>query len=58
MITRDGDGNQEDLTNEASRVWAGMACCSYRLNDNPGVDHFSLPGNEGVLNRLLADLGA
>ncbi|MEW2505356.1 hypothetical protein AB0878_33305 [Amycolatopsis sp. NPDC047767] len=56
-ITRDGDGNQEDLTNEATRVWQGMSCCSYRLDDNPGVDHFSLPGNENVLARLLADLG-
>ncbi|WIX82635.1 hypothetical protein QRX50_18585 [Amycolatopsis carbonis] len=56
-ITRDGDGNQEDLTNEATRVWQGTSCCSYRLDDNPGVDHFSLPANENVLTRLLADLG-
>ncbi len=58
FILASGDSNQEDVTNNANRVWSAMKCHSYVLNDNPGVDHFSLPGNANVLNRLLATLKA
>jgi len=58
FILMSGDSNQEDITNNANRVWAAMKCHSYVLNDNPGVDHFSLPSNENVLNRLLTTLKA
>ncbi|TCO49744.1 lipase/acyltransferase domain-containing protein [Actinocrispum wychmicini] len=56
FLFRDGDGNQEDITNEAVRVWRAMPCHAFSLTDNPGVDHFSLPGNPNVLARLLANL--
>jgi lecithin-cholesterol acyltransferase len=56
FFTRDGDINQEDLTNDAVLVWAAMPCFHFSLTDNPGVDHFSLPGDSGVLSRLLANL--
>jgi lecithin-cholesterol acyltransferase len=39
-------------------VWAAMKCHTYVLDDNPGVDHFSLPGNPNVLGRLLTTLRA
>src|SRR5262245_5479862 len=58
LITRDGDVNQEDITNDAAGVWAGMACWHFSLTDNPGVDHFSLPSNPGVLARLIANANA
>jgi lecithin-cholesterol acyltransferase len=56
-FTRDGDVNQEDITNDAVGVWEAMACFHFSLTDNPGVDHFALPSDAGVLERLLADLG-
>lgn len=56
FLTRDGDVNQEDITNGAVRAWRSMRCFRFRLTDNPGVDHFSLPGNTSVLHALLADL--
>jgi lysophospholipase-3 len=56
FFTRDGDVNQEDITNEAVRVWSAMRCFHFSLTDNPGVDHFSLPSDPGVLGRLLADV--
>jgi lecithin-cholesterol acyltransferase len=56
LLTRDGDANQEDLTNDAVRAWSAMRCFHFSLTDSPGVDHFSLPSNSGVLGRLLADL--
>ena len=56
FFTRDGDINQEDITNDAVLVWAGMRCFHFSLTDNPGVDHFELPGDPGVLSRLLANL--
>jgi lysophospholipase-3 len=48
--------NQEDLTNDSIEVWQTMRCFHFELNDNPGIDHFSLPGNNQVLQRLLAHL--
>jgi len=57
FFTRDGDINQEDLTNDAVGVWDAMPCFHFSLTDNPGVDHFALPSAPGVLERLLADLG-
>lgn len=53
---RDGDVNQEDLTNAAVSAWGSMACYRFSLTDNPGVDHFSLPSNVGVLGRLVNNL--
>jgi lecithin-cholesterol acyltransferase len=56
IFTRDGDINQEDITNDAVRVWQAMPCFHFSLTDNPGVDHFALPSAPAVLGRLLVDL--
>jgi lecithin-cholesterol acyltransferase len=56
FFTRDGDINQEDITNDAVLAWEAMPCFHFSLTDNPGVDHFTLPSDPGVLGRLLADL--
>jgi lecithin-cholesterol acyltransferase len=56
LILGTGDANQEDITNNAIQVWQNMACHHFELVDNPGVDHFSLPGDSGVLNRLLQNI--
>ncbi|MGJ0490261.1 lipase/acyltransferase domain-containing protein [Methylobacter sp.] len=56
VFTRDGDGNQEDLTNDAAYVWQNMPCYHFELNDNAGVDHFGLASDTAVLNRLLTHL--
>jgi lecithin-cholesterol acyltransferase len=56
FFTRDGDVNQEDITNGAVRAWRTMSCFRFHLSDNPGVDHFSLPSDPNVLARLVADL--
>jgi lecithin-cholesterol acyltransferase len=58
LLNRDGDINQEDLTNEAVAVWAAMACFHFSLTDNPGVTHFELPGDADVLARLVAHAAA
>jgi lysophospholipase-3 len=57
FFTRDGDVNQEDITNTAIDVWRAMRCYRFSLTDNPGVNHFALPSNSSVLQRLIADLG-
>jgi lecithin-cholesterol acyltransferase len=56
FFTRDGDINQEDITNDAVLAWEAMPCFRFSLTDNPGVDHFALPSDPAVLGRLLADL--
>jgi lecithin-cholesterol acyltransferase len=56
FFTRDGDINQEDITNDAVSVWAAMPCFHFSVTDSPGVNHFELPSDPGVLGRLLADL--
>lgn len=53
FLNRDGDGNQEDLTNDAVRAWSAMPCHRFSLTDNPGVDHFALPSERAVLERLV-----
>ena len=58
FFTRDGDVNQEDITNGAIGAWAAMPCYHFSLTDNPGVDHFSLPGDTVVLARLIANANA
>jgi len=58
FLTRDGDFNQEDLTNDAVSAWSAMRCWHFSLTDNPGVNHFELPGNADVLARLIADANA
>jgi len=55
FFIRDGDINQEDITNSAVLAWQSMRCFHFSLTDNPGIDHFSLPGNSDVLARLVAD---
>ncbi|MFL6120556.1 lipase/acyltransferase domain-containing protein [Actinophytocola sp.] len=56
FLTRDGDANQEDITNNAVLAWRAMPCYRFSLTDNPGVDHFSLPSTPALLARLLAEL--
>src|SRR5438876_4398511 len=56
FFTRDGDVNQEDITNNAVLAWQAMPCFHFSLTDNPGIDHFSLPSNPRVLARLVTDL--
>lgn len=58
FLTRDGDVNQEDLTNDAVAAWAGMVCHHFSLTDNPGVNHFELPSDPEVLARLIANANA
>ena len=58
LFTRDGDINQEDITNDAVAVWAAMDCHHFSLTDNPGVNHFELPADEDVLARLVANAAA
>jgi lecithin-cholesterol acyltransferase len=55
LILAPGDINQEDITNKAVSVWSAMKCFHFSLTDNPSVNHFELPSNPGVLNRLVAD---
>jgi lecithin-cholesterol acyltransferase len=56
FFTRDGDVNQEDITNGAVRAWRRMSCFRFQLTNHPGVDHFSLPSNPSVISALLGDL--
>ena len=56
FFTRDGDINQEDITNSAVLAWQAMPCFHFSLTDNPGVDHFSLPADPNVLGRLVVTL--
>jgi lecithin-cholesterol acyltransferase len=58
LFTRDGDINQEDITNDAVGAWAAMPCYHFSLTDSPGVNHFELPSDPGVLARLLVDVAA
>ena len=53
FFIRDGDINQEDITNDAVAVWSGMACHRFGLTDNPGVNHFELVSHPDVLVRLI-----
>src|SRR5439155_161711 len=55
FFTRDGDINQEDITNEAVGAWTAMTCFRFSLTDNPGIDHFSLPSDGNVVARLIHD---
>ncbi len=56
FLTRDGDANQEDITNNAVGAWSAMQCFHFSLTDNPGVDHFSLASDTNVLNRIVTTL--
>jgi lecithin-cholesterol acyltransferase len=56
LLMRDGDINQEDITNNAIRVWRAMPCYRFTLTDNPGVNHFALPSDPKLLHRLVAAL--
>jgi lecithin-cholesterol acyltransferase len=55
LILAPGDINQEDITNNAVLVWRAMRCFHFSLTDNPGVNHFELPANPGLLDRLVAN---
>jgi lecithin-cholesterol acyltransferase len=57
FFSRDGDGNQEDLTNDAIQVWSAMPCYRFSLTDNNGVNHFALPEAPALLQRLVDHLG-
>jgi lecithin-cholesterol acyltransferase len=54
FLTKDGDINQEDTTNTAINVWSAMPCYRFSLTDHPGVNHFALPSDPRVLERLIA----
>ncbi|MCC6555663.1 MAG: hypothetical protein IT372_22095 [Polyangiaceae bacterium] len=56
FFTRDGDANQEDITNDAIAGWASMPCHRFEFTNNVGVDHFSLASDAAVLQRLLTNL--
>ena len=56
FILRDGDNNQEDITNDAILVWEAMRCFRFELTDNVGVGHLRLARDTAVLQRLLANL--
>jgi lysophospholipase-3 len=56
LLSRDGDSNQEDITNDSIKVWSQMKCYHFELNDNAGISHFDLPSNSSVLQRLLTHL--
>ncbi len=56
FITAGGDINQEDITNNAVRVWRKMKCFRFSLTNNPGVNHFALAVDDSVLSRLIAHL--
>ncbi|HEY7736813.1 MAG TPA: hypothetical protein VH813_08485 [Candidatus Limnocylindrales bacterium] len=58
FFTRDGDINQEDITNDSVGVWSAMACFHFSLTDNPGVNHFELPNDADVVGRLVANANA
>jgi len=58
FFTRDGDINQEDITNDAVSAWSAMRCWHFGLTDNPGVGHFSLPSNPSLLARLISEANA
>lgn len=55
FFIRDGDVNQEDITNNAVLAFHAMPCFRFSLTDNPGIDHFSLPSNAALLARLVGD---
>ena len=55
FLTRDGDINQEDLTNDAVGAWAGMELLPLQPDRQPGRDHFELPADPDVLARLIAE---
>ena len=52
FFTRDGDSNQENITNNAVKAWSGMSC-HFSLHNNRGVGHFDLPSDTHVLARLI-----
>jgi lysophospholipase-3 len=56
LLAKDGDVNQEDITDTAIRAWKAMRCYRFSLVDNRGVNHFSLPSDRTVLHRLIAEL--
>ncbi|GII52411.1 hypothetical protein Pth03_08000 [Planotetraspora thailandica] len=58
FLQRDGDGNQEDITNDAILAWRAMRCHHFSLTDNPGVNHVALPGDPALLDRLVANLSS
>lgn len=56
LITRPGDVNQEDITNDSIAVWENMPCFRFELVDRGTVNHFELVENDAALQRLLANL--
>lgn len=57
LITRPGDINQEDITNDSIAVWENMSCFRFELVDRGNtLNHFTLVEDDAVLQRLLANL--
>ncbi|HRI69702.1 MAG TPA: hypothetical protein PK156_35980 [Polyangium sp.] len=56
FITRMGDANQEDITNDSIAGWKNMDCHRFQLTDNPAIDHFTLPGHPPALERLVTNM--
>ena len=56
LFFRDGDINQEDLTNDAVGVWARHALLPLQPHRQPRRRPLLAPGRSGGPRRLLADL--
>ncbi|WP_117213226.1 hypothetical protein [Allorhizocola rhizosphaerae] len=56
LFVRDGDGNQEDITNDATAPWSAMPCFRFEFSDNPGGEHLALASVPAVLQRLINNL--
>jgi lysophospholipase-3 len=56
FFNRNGDINQEEITNTAILAWRAMPCYRFSLTDNPGVNHFQLPSSQSVLHQLVEAL--
>jgi len=56
VFLRDGDGIISDIANESILAWEKMSCYHFELNENPGVFHYDLPRDSGILDRLLSHL--
>ena len=56
IFLRDGDGVVEDIANDSILAWEKMRCYHFERYENPGVHHFDLPADVGLLDRLLTHL--
>ena len=56
LFVRDGDGNQEDITNDAISHWSAVPCYRFEFSDNPDVGHLALADAPAVLDRLVSNV--